>query len=126
LPHGQPHSGHDVSVMGCHLLPGLGELDLARPVAIPGRASGAIGRQPVQRLAQPGQAGKLGVQLGDPASDQRLGVATRAAAAVGDPEQLGDLPQPQPEPLGALDEPQPLGDLLGVQAVAGWAALGGG
>ena len=46
-------------------------------------------------------------------------MAAGAQALVGDLEQLADLPQPQPGPLGPFDQPQAGDRVLVVQAVAG-------
>ena len=40
-------------------------------------------------------------------------------ALVGDLEQLADLAQPQPGPLGAIDQPQPANGGLIIEPVAG-------
>jgi hypothetical protein len=64
-------------------------------------------QQPGQLGLQRLQAGQLGLDLGQAFPKQGFGVAAGALAAVGDLEQLADLPQAQPGPLGALDQPQP-------------------
>jgi len=46
-------------------------------------------------------------------------VAAGALSSVGDLEQLTDVAQPQPGPLGTLDQPQPADCVLVVEAVAG-------
>ena len=50
------------------------------------------------------QALQLGVDLGQPVAQQRLGVATGTLALVGDLEQLADLAQAQACSLGAFDQ----------------------
>jgi hypothetical protein len=72
------------------------------------------------------QLGKLGVDLGHAPAQQRLGVPAGAQALVADGQQLGDLAQPQADPLGALDEPQPLNRPGVVLAVAGRPVRAGG
>jgi hypothetical protein len=49
-------------------------------------------------------------------------VAAGTLALVGDLEQLADLAQPQPGPLGALDQPQPANRGLVIEPVAGGGA----
>jgi hypothetical protein len=66
---------------------------------------------------------KLDGDLSQPLAQQRLGVAAGALAPVDNLQQLGDLAQPQPDPLGALDEPQPLYRALVVALIAGHAPL---
>jgi hypothetical protein len=48
--------------------------------------------------AQPGQAGQLGVDLGDAPAQQHLGRLAGTHAGIPDGEQVPDLPQAQPEP----------------------------
>ena len=50
----------------------------------------------------------LSADLGDVAPQQGFGGLACAGAGVADGEQLADLGQPQPEPLGAADEQQPV------------------
>jgi hypothetical protein len=64
-------------------------------------------QQAGQLGTQRAKTAKLGVDLGQPLAQQRLGVPARALTPVGDLQELGDLPQSQPHPLGTLDEPQP-------------------
>jgi hypothetical protein len=54
------------------------------------------------------ESGHLGVQLCEPATQQLLGWLACAHAGVAYGEQFGDVPQSQPEALGALDELQPI------------------
>jgi hypothetical protein len=77
-------------------------------------------------LEQPGELGfeaaeavQFGPDLGEALPQEGLGVAAGAQALVGDLEQLADLPQPQPGPLGPFDQPQASDRVLVVQAVAG-------
>ena len=125
--HGQ--SGVDGSCrQGGHLLSqgrqGVGRVDGAPP------GHGRGGRLRAGRvglaLQEPGQVGlqgpearQLGPDLGEPLAEQGLGVAAGALALVGDLEQLADLAQPQPGPLGALDQAQPADRRLVVEPVAG-------
>jgi len=48
------------------------------------------------------ELGDLGVDLGHAGAQQGLAVPAGAQALVADGQQLGDLAQPQAEPLGAL------------------------
>ena len=83
-------------------------------------------------LEQPGELGfeaaeavQFGPDLGEALPQEGLGVAAGAQALVGDLEQLADLPQPQPGPLGPFDQPQAGDRVLVVQAVAADRAGGG-
>ena len=58
------------------------------------------------------ELGHLGVDLGHPGAQQRLTVAAGTQTLVADGQQLGDLTQPQPDPLSALGEPQLLNRIL--------------
>jgi hypothetical protein len=73
-------------------------------------------QQPSQLGFQRLEAGQLGLDLAQALAQQGLGVPAGALAPVGDLEQLADLPQPQPSPLGALDQPQPADRGLVVEA----------
>jgi hypothetical protein len=98
------------------------------PFAGRGRVVAGGGRVPLghtRKFSSDGlQLGDLGVDLGHPGAQQGLAVAAGAQALVADGQQLGDLPQAQADPLGALDEPQPADGVLLVLAVAGGGALG--
>jgi hypothetical protein len=106
----------------CGSPPFLGEVGLTPPLG--GRRVVAGSRRVLldhagQRTAHGQQLGDLGVDLAHPVAEQRLGVAAGAQALVGDLEQLADLPQPQPGPLGPFDQPQAGDRVLVVQTVAG-------
>lgn len=66
-----------------------------------------LGCELAHRLGQ-GAALPAVVDLGQPLLQERLGVPTGALATIDDLQQLADLAQPQPDPLGALDQPQPV------------------
>ena len=79
----------------------------------PGQRVGAVraghgGEHGEQLGSQRGEPLDLGADLGDVAAQQGFGGLAGAGAGVADGEQLADLGQPQPEPLGAADEQQPV------------------
>ena len=59
-------------------------------------------QQPDQVGLQGAQAVQLGADLGQALAQQGLGVPAGTLALVGDLEQLADVAQPQPGPLGPL------------------------
>jgi hypothetical protein len=77
----------------------------------------------LQKAGQVGLQGpealQLGPDLGEAVVEEGLGVAARALALVGDLEELADLAQSQPGPLGALDQAQAGDGGLVVQPIAG-------
>jgi hypothetical protein len=117
LPQGQPQFGHAAitltSLAGerLHAPPALGG---CRRAGLPG----GLGEQPGQLPPQRPKAGKLGVDLGQPPAQQRLGVAARALPAIDDLEQLGDLPQPPNRILGRSDGSRPRSARLSAAAPA--------
>lgn len=58
--------------------------------------------------------------------EEHAGVPARAQAPLPHLDQLADLLEAQPEPLGPLDEPDQVGRVVVVQPVARRAAVGGG
>jgi len=106
--------------------PPLGKGGLTPPAGR-GRVMAGRGRilfdHPGQLAPDRLEFGDLGVDLGHAGAQQRLTVPAGAQALVADGQQLGDLPQPQADPLGALDEPKPLDRGLLVLAVAGRGPL---
>jgi hypothetical protein len=102
-PHGQPQLGQAAIAVTSLRRERLHTPPLLRR---PRRASLRRGlrEQPGQLRPQPAKPDQLGVDLGQPLAKQRLGVAAAALTPVHDLQQLADLPQPQPDPLGALDE----------------------
>ena len=78
---------------------------------VPGTGSGhGTGRggqarhHPGELGPERGEPGDLPVDLADVLAQQRLGPTVRAVTGLTDQQQLADLRQPQPEPLGAPDE----------------------
>jgi hypothetical protein len=86
---------------------------------IVGAGSGWVGvEQSLELVAQAGEPGDVFVDLGKPAAQESLGVATRALAAVHHLEHLGDVLQSQAEALGAADEAQPHDEVRRVEPVS--------
>src|SRR6266568_4368047 len=90
------------------------------------RRAGDGGEHASQLVAQTGQPGDLGVDLGQPAVQQAGRGFTGALAGVAEREQFSYVGQRQPEPLGTSDELQPVDRSLTVTAVVPGGARRGG